>query len=295
MPTLSPALRGSVAALAATAVWSGNFIVARGVAEAIPPATLAFCRWSVAFLAVLPLAWPALRRDRAALRAHAGYLAATALLGVTVFNTLIYMAGRSTPALNLSLFSTFIPAFILVLARIFLGEPLRPARLGGLLAAVCGVLLLITRGHPALLLSIRPNPGDLWMLLAALLFAGYSILVRRRPKDIGPTSLLAASFGLGLLLLAPWTAVELLLVPAPEFTPPILGSILYIGLGASLVAYWLWTVALETIGPSRAGVIYYTLPLFCGAEAALLLGEPVTWVHLASGALIIGGVRLATR
>ncbi|MGE4291653.1 MAG: DMT family transporter [Desulfovibrio sp.] len=295
MTSSSPALRGTLAALAATVIWSGNFIVARGVADAVPPATLAFCRWSVAFLALAPFAFRALRREMPALLAHKGYVTATALLGVTVFNTLIYLAGRSTEALNLSLLSTFIPAFILVLARIFLGEPLTPARLGGLLVAVCGVLLLITRGQPALLLEISPNPGDLWMLLAALLFAGYSILVRKRPADIGSTALLAASFGLGLVLLTPWTALELAFGPAPTFTPQVFGAILYIGLGASLAAYWLWTLALGSIGPSKAGIIYYSLPLFCGIEATLLLGEPVTWVHLTSGGLIIGGIWAATR
>lgn len=295
MRTFTPAVRGALAALAATVIWSGNFIVARGVSDAVPPATLAFCRWSVAFLALAPFALGALRREMPVLLAHKGFLAATALLGVTVFNTVIYIAGHSTEALNLSLISTFIPAFILLLARIFLGEALTPARLGGLLTAICGVILLITRGTPSILLELRPNPGDLWMLLAALLFAGYSILVRRKPKEIGSTALLAASFGLGLAMLTPWTALELLLGPAPHFTPQVLGSILYIGLGASLAAYWLWSYALGSIGPSKAGIIYYSLPLFCGVEAALLLGESVTWVHLASGALIIGGIWVATR
>jgi len=292
---LSTPVRGALAALAATVIWSGNFVIARGVADAIPPATLAFFRWAVACVALAPFAWKPLRREWPQLRRNAGYLALTALLGVTLFNTLIYLAGRSTETLNLSLISTCIPAFILLLSRIFLGEALTPARLGGLAAALAGVLLLTTRGHPETLLALQPNPGDLWMLLAALLFAAYSILVRRKPESIGPTALLGASFGLGLLFLLPWTALEVALGPSPKFSPPVLGAIAYIGLGASLAAYWLWSRALTDIGPSRAGIIYYSLPLFSGIEAALLLGEPITWVHLASGALIIGGIRLSNR
>ncbi|MEF2145277.1 MAG: DMT family transporter [Desulfovibrionaceae bacterium] len=292
--TVSPALRGSLAALAATVIWSGNFIIARGLADAVPPATLAFCRWSVAFLFLLPLALPALRRDMPRLLEHKRYVFLAALLGVTFFNTLIYLAGRQTEALNLSLISTFIPAFILLLSRIFLGEPLTRARLAGLCSALVGVLLLVTKGHLELLLELRLNAGDLWMLLAALLFAAYSVLMRKRPTGIDSLSLLAACFGLGLALLIPWTALELLYGPQPRFTPAALWSIIYIGLGASLAAYWLWNVALTHIGPSRAGFIYYTLPLFCGVEAVLVLGEAVTWVHLVSGVLIIGGVFLAT-
>ncbi|WP_078715648.1 DMT family transporter [Paucidesulfovibrio gracilis] len=292
---ISSKTRGVLAALAATIIWSGNFVVARGLAEVIPPATLAFFRWSVACIALAPLALPSLRREWPALRRNFRYLVVTALLGVTLFNTLIYLAGRTTDTLNMSLISTCIPAFILLLSRIFLGEALTKARLTGLTAAFCGVLLLVGRGNPATLLAVRPNPGDIWMLLAALLFAAYSILVRRKPKDIGPTALLGASFGLGLLMLLPWTALEVAFGPVPQFSPTVFGSILYIGLGASLAAYWLWSCALEDIGPSQAGLIYYSLPLFSGLEAALLLGEPVAWFHGAAGILILGGIRLATR
>jgi drug/metabolite transporter (DMT)-like permease len=72
------------------------------------------------------------------------------------------------------------------------------------------------------------------------------------------------------------------------------GAVLYIGVGASVAAYFLWARALEQAGPTMAGLIYYTLPLFSGLEAVALLGEPLTWVHATSGALIVGGIALAT-
>lgn len=291
----SSALTGSLAALGATVIWSGNFVIARGMSEAMPPATLAFCRWTVAFLALLPMALPALIRDRALIRKHIRYLLVTALFGVTVFNTLIYVAGHYTEALNLALISTFIPVFIMLLSRIFLGEPLTWPRLIGLAIAVAGIVLLITRGHPAILLDMRLNVGDLVILFATLLFAAYSILVRRKPAGIGPTTMLGASFGLGLIMLTPWMLTEQALGAPVHLGWPLVGSILYIGLGASLISFWLWNVSLSRIGPTRAGFIYYTLPLFSGLEAAFFLDEPVTWIHAASGALIIGGVFLATR
>lgn len=293
--TSSIELTGSLAALAATLIWSGNFIVARGMAEAVPPATLAFCRWSVACLALAPLAARPLWRERRLVRSHLGYLLVTSLLGVTLFNTLIYVAGHHTASVNLALISTFIPAFMLLLARLFLADPLTPPRVAGLLCAVFGVVLLLTGANLDVLLALSFNSGDLWMLLAALLFAAYSILVRKKPPELGRTTLLGASFGLGLVMLAPWMITEQLLGLPTQMSPRLLGSILYIGLGASLASYWLWNMALERIGPARAGFIYYTLPLFCAVEATLLLDEPVTWVHAASGLLIIGGIFLASR
>jgi drug/metabolite transporter (DMT)-like permease len=294
-PSLSPLLAGSLAALAATVIWAGNFVVARGLADALPPGTLALGRWGTATLLALPLTWRALRAERAAIRAHLPYLLLTSLLGVTVFNTLIYVAGHYTTALNMALVCSFIPAMLMLLSRIFLGEALSPARVAGLVTACAGVALLLAEGRPARLLEFSPNPGDLWMLLAALLFAAYSILVRRRPEGISRSGLLGSSFALGVLMLLPWAAAEQVLGMPTDLTGQAVGGVLYVGLGASLAAYWLWNLALDTIGPARAGVIYYALPLFSGIEAALLLGEPITWVHAASGALIIGGIGLALR
>lgn len=292
---LSPALIGSLAALGATVIWSGNFVIARGVSDAFPPVTLAFLRWTVACIALAPFALRAVIRDRALIRTHLRYLLTASLLGVTVFNTIIYIAGHHTTALNLALISTFIPAFILILSRIFLGEAFTGPKLAGLAAAVLGIVVLLTKGHPEILLSLKLNRGDLIMLGAALIFAAYSILIRKKPTDLGPATLLGASFSMGLIMLLPWMLFEQAAGPVMHITPQIVGSVLYIGMGASLVSYWLWNLALSSIGPAKAGFIYYSLPLFSGIEAALILGEPITWIHGASGALIIGGIFLATK
>lgn len=286
---------GFLCALGATIIWSGNFIVARGLFDSVQPATLAFLRWGTAFAALLPLAAVPAWRERQVIRRHFIFLLITALLGVTLFNTLIYLAARSTSALNLALISTTSPMFMLLLARMFLGEAVTPARLAGMAAAVCGVALLVTRGELSRLASLQFAAGDLLMLSAAVLFAAYSILVRRKPRELGQASFLLSTFGLGVLCLAPWAAWEVLRSGLPSPTPHIVGAVLYIGIGASLAAFFLWNKAVAALGPSRAGIIYYSLPAFSGLEAFLLLGEPVGWAHLASGLLILGGILVATR
>lgn len=289
-------LLGCACALAATLIWSGNFIVARDLGDHFPPVRLALLRWATAALAVLPFGLRALLRERRALLAHLPYVAVVSLLGVTLFNTLLYIAGQHTSALNLALISTFMPVFLLVLSMLFLGERPGLRGAGGAVLAIGGVVALITHGEPARIAALELNQGDLWMLSAALVFAVYSILVRRRPAAIGPMAMLTASFLVGVVLLAPWAAWEAQAVApgAAALTPRVIGSVLYVGLGASLTAYFCWTRAVEMVGPSTAGMIYYTLPLFSGIEAALLLGEPVTMLHVGSGACIIGGIVLAT-
>jgi len=281
-------------ALGATCFWSGNFIVARGVYEQIPPATLSFLRWSVATAVLLPFALRHVLRDWPIIRRHLPLLLTTSLLGVTFFNTLLYKGAHSTSALNLALISTTFPVFTIILSRIFHGEPVTPRRVAGTSIAVAGVVALVTEGDPGRLLRLSFNEGDIWMLLASLDFALYSMLVRRRPPEMGQVAFLGFTFLAGLCMLAPWMLWEQAQGSFPELTPGLAGAILYVGLFASLASYFLWNRAVLTIGPVRSGLIYYSLPVFSGVEAWLLLGESLSLLHLASGACIIGGIVLAT-
>lgn len=292
---LSMKWAGFVFALGATMIWSGNFIVARGLNEIIQPATLALLRWTVACLALLPLAGHALWKDRPVIMKNLGYLLPTAFLGVTVFNTLIYVAAHTSTALNLSLIATSTPIFIIIFARVFLGEPITMARVAGLVLAVSGVVLLLTRADLSVLLNLSFARGDLWMVLAAVIFGIYSILIRKKPPQISQSVFLMSTFLLGLVMLFPWAALEISTRGFPELSSDVVGSVLYIGLGASLISFFLWTRAIAIVGPSTAGLIYYTLPLFSGLGAFLILGEPVSWVHAVSGLMIFGGILIATR
>jgi drug/metabolite transporter (DMT)-like permease len=290
------AVTGYAAAAAATLIWSGNFIVARWLAPVMDPVPLALLRWGVAVLALAPLAWRGAWRERAALRAHLGLVAAAGLFGITCCNTLIYIAGRSTTAANMTLISAASPMFMLLMSRVLLGEALTRRRLLGLAAAVAGVAVLVSGGNPARLAGLAVNRGDLWMLAAAFTFAGYSVLAGRRPAGVGQVSFLFAVICAGFLFLCLWAALDpgAVAASAARMTPASLAAIVYVGLGASVAAFFLWNIAVTAIGPTRAGFVYYTLPVLGAVEGSLLLGEPVGWTHLASGALILGGIVLAT-
>jgi drug/metabolite transporter (DMT)-like permease len=283
---------GVLAALGATAIWSGNFIVARGLSSAIPPVQLAFWRWVVAILVFLPFGLQGLFRERKILAGHLPYLGVTAFVGITLFNTFIYIAGGTTTAMNLSLIAITFPIFVLLFSRIFFGEPCPPRRLAGVV--LLGVLLLLTRGDLGVLRNLAFARGDLWMLLASLLFAVYSLLIRHKPREISIGSFQLATFILGLLFLTPAFFWERSLRPWVGWDLTMIGAILYVGVGASFLAFLLWSKAIATIGPARAGILYYTLPLFSVFLALILLGEHVGLVHLASAPLIVGGILLAS-
>ncbi|MCK5912347.1 MAG: DMT family transporter [Desulfuromusa sp.] len=286
-------MRGYFFALAATAIWSGNFIIARGLSDNIPPVSLAFWRWVVAIIAFLPFALGPMLAERILLKKHIRYLSVTALLGITVFNTLIYIAGHTTSALNLSLISITFPIFIVLLMRIFYRELITIKKGVGICLVAVGVVQLITKGSPSILLDISFAVGDIWMLAAALTFAIYSIQIKRKPKELSVWAMQLSTFLLGLIFLLPFFLWESVATPDIQWSVTTIGSILYVGIFASLTAFVLWNKAIIAIGPTKAGMVYYTLPLFSGVLAYIFLQESISSLHFVCAGLIISGIFVA--
>lgn len=285
---------GYGSALLATIIWSGNFVAARAVAQLIPPWQCNFWRWLVALVVILPFAWKGLGADWPAIRREWRYLSFMALLGVTLMNTLIYKAGQTTASLNMALLVPTAPIVILVFSRLLYGEPITPRRLAGVLLVLGGVCLLVSRGDLATLTGLHFAVGDVWALGGAFCFGLYSLFMRRRPRELSALGFNVATFALGLLFSLPFTAAEACLLPLPKPEPAVIISIIYTGVGCSFVSFWLWTLAVDRIGPVRAGIVYYSLPVFAAAGSFLVLGERVTGAQLAGGSLVIGGILAAT-
>lgn len=284
---------GYTFAIGATAIWSANFIIARGLSTSITPVTLAFWRWVVAVLVFMPFALKKLISEWDFVKKNILYLVITALLGITIFNTLIYFAGHTTTAINLSLISITFPIFIIILSRFFFSELFTVNKGIGILLVAVGVVSLITRGDFSRLLNLTFAIGDFWMLLASIIFAVYSILLRRKPKELSIWTLQLSTFILGLIMLFPFFVWDSITNPIPVFETRIVFAILYVGIFASLSAFVLWNKAVASVGPSKAGMVYYTLPLFSGFLAWFLLGEEISIVHFYSMLLIVPGILLA--
>lgn len=286
---------GYLSAIAATIFWSGNFTAARGVTENIPPISLAFWRWTTAVIILTPFALKSVISDWAIIKSNFFYLSITSLLGVSLFNTLIYIAGHSTTALNMSLIAITFPVFIIIFSRFLFDELITINKGAGVLLVISGVVTLITKGDLSILKNISFAAGDLWMLLAAITFAIYSILLKQKPTELGTRSFQLSTFSIGLLFLMPFYLWESF---TTEFQIQTINNntvyaILYLGLFASLFSYILWGKAVELLGPTKSSMIYYTLPIFSGLAAYFILGEKIESIHLLSMLLIIMGVLTA--
>lgn len=287
-------LAGSALAILATLIWAGNFIIARGVIREIPPVSLAFFRWMTASIILFPLGIGSLVRDWPVIRRSFAKLSLSALAGVTVFNTFIYIAGHYTFAINLALIgNTTAPIMAIILARIFLHERITLARAIGLVICISGVLTLLSAGNLDRLLALQFTRGDLWMLLAAFSFAVYTISVRIRPAALSPLSFLLSIFVMGTIFLVPFFIWENLNSPAIHWNAQNLGIILYLGLGTSVVSFLSWNAAIARMGAARTSLFGNLTPIFSSIEAVIFLGEKIRPFHIISFLLVIGGLVIA--
>jgi len=281
---------GYLFAIGATALWSGNFIVARGLSDNIPPVSLAFYRWTVAVIVFTPFAIKNLLQEWPIIKKHITYFSITSFLGITTFNTLIYFAGKTTTAMNLSLISITFPIFIILFSRFLYEEVLTVEKGSGITLVLVGVLFLITKGKISTLLNISFTIGDVWMLTAAIIFAIYSLLLKNKPEGLSIKALQLSTFILGLLFLFPFFLWEQLTVHQSFLNQTTIPAILYVGIFASLCAFVLWNQSIIILGPSKAGMVYYTLPLFSGFLGYLFLNEKISMIHFYSMILIFSGI-----
>jgi drug/metabolite transporter (DMT)-like permease len=211
-----------------------------------------------------------------------------------LFNTLIYIAGHTTSAINLALIGTTAsPIFAIIISAIFLKESITLLRLAGLLFCIAGVVVLLSKGSIDTLLAFRFTAGDVWILLSAFVFSIYTVLVKRKSATISPVTFLFVIFIGGTFLLLPFFITEKILTPPVQWDRNLFGSILYVGIGASVISFFCWNSAIARIGPVRTALFGNLIPIFSTLEAVWLLGETITAVHLISGALVIIGLVLA--
>lgn len=287
--------KGILFALFATMLWSGNMVIASGINGHIPPVGLAFWRWTVACIVLAPFALQNTVREIESIKNHFSYLILTAVLGITVFNTLIYFAGKTTSAVNLSLIAISIPLFIVILSRIFFKEKVSSIKIIGIATIITGVLVLISKGSFQAMLQINFAIGDVLMLLACFFFAYYTILVLKKPDDLSPKVFLFSVFVIGTLLLLPFYIVEHLYFKKVIFDTKTILVTSYVGICASLISFYLWNEAIRLIGTSKTAMIYYLIPVFSGILAYLFLNQAILLTQVISMGIIIAGLLITNK
>ena len=280
-------------------LWAGNAVVGRVVHELIPPMTLNFLRWVLAFVILLPLAWRALRPG-SSMWAHWKRLSMLGLLGIGCYNALQYLALQTSTPLNVTLVASSIPVWMLLVGALCFGRPVSRRQVAGALLSVAGVLVVLSRGQWSLLMEVRLVPGDIYVLLAALAWAFYSWLLSLPKEPLALRGNWAAFliaqvfFGLGwsgLFAAGEWALVDAHI----EWGLPLVAALLYIALGPAVLAYRCWGLGMQRVGPAIAGFFTNLTPLFAALLSAAFLGELPHLYHGVAFALIVGGIVVSAR
>ena len=274
--------------------WAANIVLARYVAGHVPPMTLSCVRWIGAFLMLLPFAWPHLKRDWPALRAHLPLMLVLSATGFAFNNALSYWALQYTEALNALLIQSSAPLFVALWALLLFGVRLTLAQFAGIVISLAGVLVILLRGDLAALLTIHFNRGDLMFGGAVLSFGLYSALMTRRPKT-HQLSLIAFTIGAGAVLLLPFSAWEFSTGYTLKPDALTLATLAYVMIFPSTLSYLFFNRGIALIGPNRSAPFLHLVPVFGSAMAILLLGEQPRLFHLIGYALVLAGIVIASR
>jgi drug/metabolite transporter (DMT)-like permease len=275
-------------------LWAGNAIVGRLVHDLVPPITLNFLRWFFALLILLPMAHVIYRRG-SGLWLHWRRFAVLGLLGVGMYNALQYLALQTSTPINVTLVSASMPVWMLLIGRLFFGARISRRQLLGAALSIVGVLLVLTRGEWARMLALTLVPGDLFMLLATVVWSFYSWLLVRA-SDLGEIRQHWAHFLLAQVTFgAAWSA----LFAAGEwsFTNahitwgwPLVAALLFVSVGPAVLAFRCWGAGVQRVGPNLASFFNNLTPLFAALMSAAFLGELPHPYHALAFLLIIAGI-----
>ena len=248
-----------------------------------------------AIVLLLPFAWPHLVRGWPAMRRSWRIMLALGVLGTTFCNLASYTGLKYTTAVSGSILNSFVPVIIIAISWAFLGQRLRASQWAGVAISLTGVLIIVGRGDPMLILSLSLNRGDLWIFASMLLWALYTVCLRWRPPDLHPLGLLGANAIVGVVTMLPvyiWSLSQSMHI---TWTAGAAAGLAYVGVFPSVVGYIFWNNAVARVGPNKAGMFMHLMPVFASVLAIAFLGESLRLFHVAGMAMILGGIWLTSR
>ena len=284
-------------------LWAGNAIVGRLVHELIPPLTLNFLRWVLAFVLLLPISHQVLRRH-SPLWPHWKHYGLLGLLGVGCYNSLQYLALQTSTPINVTLVASSTPVFMLAMGALFFKQTVRKRQILGALLSIVGVMLVLCRGDWHALANVHLVLGDVFVLIATLCWAWYSWLLShtQEPAEVRGNwaffLMAQMAFGLvwsGAFTAAEWSGFTGLVDVHIDWSWPLVAALVYVAVGPALLAYRCWGLGVQRVGPNVAGFFGNLTPVFAATLSALALGELPQIYHVTAFVMIIGGIVVSSR
>jgi drug/metabolite transporter (DMT)-like permease len=278
----------------AALTWSGNHVVGRAIAGAVPPYALSTLRWAIPVPILFVLARPHLAGDWPAIRRHWPAMLGLGLGGGAVFSAMQYVGLQYTTALNVSVLNSLAPVMIVAAGAALFRERLSGRQLAGIGLSLAGVLVIVTKADLGTLTLLAFDVGDLIIFGNMMIWAIYSVCLRFAPRIHWLTFafVLALVSALGTLPAMVWEHASGYRLQGNLET---VLAVAYVAIFPSVVGYAAWNRGVSAIGAGRAGAFLYIIPLYSAVLASVFLGERLMAFHVAGFAAIVAGVTLAAR
>lgn len=271
--------------------WAFNTIAGRAAVGEISPLLIVSVRWFFVSIILTILCRNQLKEIWKILSKRIKWLIIMGLFGFTGFNSAYYIAAHDTIAINLGLVQGTMPAFIIIIAWIWLQEKINFTQLLGVFITFIAVLVVVSSGNLTILRSLELNNGDIVMIFACTLYAVYAVGLRKKP-EIGALSLLTFFAYVAFLGSLPGLLYE---ISSNQLILPGLKGCIILGviiIFPSFLAQIFFMKGVEKIGPARSGLYTNLVPVFSSILAVFFLGENFEFYHLLSLSMIFCGIYL---
>ena len=270
--------------------WAGNSIAGKLAVGYVSPMILTCGRWLIAVVFIWLISWREVQKDWPIIRANLRYLLLMGCAGFTLFNVLFYSAAKHTSGINISIEQAAIPLFIFIGNLLVFRIKTTTRQMAGFAVSIIGVILTVTGGNVLHILNAGLNFGDLLMLIAIVIYAGYSIGLKSKPQLHWKsffTIMVTAAFMTSL----PFVVWEISQATAIyPFTMRGFLVVLYAALLPSIVSQIFYLLAVEKLGANTCGLYINLVPIFGTLMAIAILGEPLRWHHAVALLLVVGGI-----
>lgn len=275
-------------------IWASGIVIARAVHEEIPLIGLSFWRWFTATIILFPFVRKQLIQHWDIIKSNIRLLAAQGVL-IVGGGTMLFYAANFTGAINVALVNSTQPVVTVIMAWALLRERLGGLQLLGVLAAILGVVIMISSADWGTLRNLDFNAGDLLAILSVFAYAAYAINIRKIPRALGVFPALFVIMAFGVLSLFPVYLAETITTGPVPLTVTSVSAILFMAIMVSIVSIAWWNMANGVVGPSRAAIFLNLIPVYAAILAISFLGEQLYLYHLAGAALVCTGIFLVIR
>ena len=274
---------------------ASNLIVARGGVEHVPPISLAFWRWAVVVLILLPFTYSLIMSNFKIIKKEFKKLFFLGAMGCGVCGAFPFLAGETTTVTNMGIIYTSSPIFIILISAIFFNEKINFIKIIGLISCLIGVFAIIIKGDLNLLLNLNFTIGDLWMLAAAVGWALYSIYLFywKSELPIFQRFTLVALFG--AISLLPFYIIEEIVFQRTSFNLQFFLWVIFAAISPGIIAFTLYTKAQKSLGASLTGFTLYVFTIYAAVYGFVFFDEKLETFHYIGTVLVFIGVYLAKK